>query len=166
MATFLLRKLVLYTKVTEQVGVEVALYTCTREVLGLNLDQNYTDLGFLLFSIVPPPRSKFWDSTSTVPWAFPSKSIPVHLWFYCSTLGNQLYWFCRRRGTTSLRSEFNPRLVPVGCMVDSVAAGQVFSEFYSFPCQFSPHQILHFSHLLFEASTITRPVLCSWCSFH
>jgi hypothetical protein len=31
----------------------------------------------------------------------------------------------------------------VGFVVDKVALGQVFSEYFGFPCQFSFHQILH-----------------------
>jgi hypothetical protein len=31
----------------------------------------------------------------------------------------------------------------VGFVVDKVALGQVFSEYFGFPCQFSFHQLLH-----------------------
>jgi hypothetical protein len=31
----------------------------------------------------------------------------------------------------------------MGFVVDKVALGQVFSEFFGFPCHFSFHQILH-----------------------
>jgi hypothetical protein len=37
-------------------------------------------------------------------------------------------------------------------MVDKVVLEQVFSESFSFPCQFSFHQLLH-THLSFGAST-------------
>jgi hypothetical protein len=34
----------------------------------------------------------------------------------------------------------------VGFVVDKVALGQVFSEYFDFPCQSSFHQILHHHH--------------------
>jgi hypothetical protein len=34
----------------------------------------------------------------------------------------------------------------VGFVVDKVALGQVFSEYFGFPCQSSFHQILHHHH--------------------
>jgi hypothetical protein len=34
----------------------------------------------------------------------------------------------------------------VGFVVDEVALGQVFSEYFGFPCQSSFHQILHHNH--------------------
>jgi hypothetical protein len=34
--------------------------------------------------------------------------------------------------------------VRVGFVVDEVALGQVFSEYFGFPCQSSFHQILHY----------------------
>jgi hypothetical protein len=36
-----------------------------------------------------------------------------------------------------------PGFGQVGFVVDEVALGQVFSEYFSFPCQSSFHQILH-----------------------
>jgi hypothetical protein len=40
-------------------------------------------------------------------------------------------------------------------VVDKVALGQVFSEYFGFPCQFSFHQLLHtHHHLLAGAGTI------------
>jgi hypothetical protein len=36
----------------------------------------------------------------------------------------------------------------VGFVVDKVALGQVFSEYFSFPCQSSFHQLLHSHHPL------------------
>jgi hypothetical protein len=46
-------------------------------------------------------------------------------------------WFERRSGH-------------VGFMVDKVALGQVFSEYFGFPCRFSFHQLLHI-HILSSA---------------
>jgi hypothetical protein len=41
------------------------------------------------------------------------------------------------------RPRFKPGSGQVGFEVDKVALGQVFSEYFGFPCQFSFHQILH-----------------------
>jgi hypothetical protein len=41
----------------------------------------------------------------------------------------------------------------VGFVVDKVALGQVFSEYFGFPCQSSFHQLLH-NHLPSGAGTI------------
>jgi hypothetical protein len=38
------------------------------------------------------------------------------------------------------------RVWQVGFVVDKVALGQVFSEYFGFPCQSSFHQILHHHH--------------------
>jgi hypothetical protein len=43
---------------------------------------------------------------------------------------------------------FEPRSGPVGFVVDEVALGQVFSEYFGFPCQFSFHRLLHVHHHL------------------
>jgi hypothetical protein len=45
----------------------------------------------------------------------------------------------------------------VGFVVDIVALGQVFSEYFGFPCQFSFHQMLH-SHLSSVAGTVGQLV--------
>jgi hypothetical protein len=43
----------------------------------------------------------------------------------------------------------------VGFVVDKVALGQVFSEYFGFPCQFSFHRLLHtHRHLSSGAGTI------------
>jgi hypothetical protein len=43
----------------------------------------------------------------------------------------------------------------VGFVVDKVALGQVFSEYFGFPCQFSFHRLLHnHPHLSSGAGTI------------
>jgi hypothetical protein len=36
----------------------------------------------------------------------------------------------------------------VGFMVDKVAMGQVFSQYFGFPCQFSFHRLIHIQHHL------------------
>jgi hypothetical protein len=46
------------------------------------------------------------------------------------------------------RSGFEPRSGHVGFVVDKVALGQVFSKYFSFPCQFSFHRLLHTHHHL------------------
>jgi hypothetical protein len=53
---------------------------------------------------------------------------------------------------------FEPRWGRVGFVVDKVALGQVFSEYFSFPSKFSFHQLLHIHHLSFGASTIGQIV--------
>jgi hypothetical protein len=45
----------------------------------------------------------------------------------------------------------------LGFVVDRVALGQVFSEYFGFPCQFLFHQILH-THLSFGVGTIGQLV--------
>jgi hypothetical protein len=42
----------------------------------------------------------------------------------------------------------------VGFVVDKVALGQVFFEYFSFLCQFSFHRLLHIHHLSSGAGTI------------
>jgi hypothetical protein len=47
----------------------------------------------------------------------------------------------------------------VGFVVDEVALGQVFSEYFCFPCQFSFHQVFHIHHHLTPgAGTIGQTV--------
>jgi hypothetical protein len=48
----------------------------------------------------------------------------------------------------------------VGFVVDKVAMGQDFSEYFGFPCQFSFHQLLHSHHHLSPgAGTIDETVV-------
>jgi hypothetical protein len=42
----------------------------------------------------------------------------------------------------------------VGFVVDKVALGQVFSEYFGFPCQFSFQRLLHNHYLSYGAGTI------------
>jgi hypothetical protein len=46
----------------------------------------------------------------------------------------------------------------VGFVVDKMALGQVFSEYFGFPCQFSFHQLLH-NHitLIYHLGLYNRP---------
>jgi hypothetical protein len=46
------------------------------------------------------------------------------------------------------RTGFEPRSGHVGFVVDKVALGQVFSEYFGFPCQFSFHRLFHIHHHL------------------
>jgi hypothetical protein len=46
-------------------------------------------------------------------------------------------------GFPQRRPEFEPGFGQVGLVVDKVVLGQVFSEYFGFPCQSSFHQILH-----------------------
>jgi hypothetical protein len=43
-------------------------------------------------------------------------------------------------------------------VVDKLALGQVFSEYFCFPCQFSFHRLLHNHHLSSGAGTIGQTV--------
>jgi hypothetical protein len=42
----------------------------------------------------------------------------------------------------------------LGFVVDSVELGQVFSEYFGFPCQFSLNLMLHIHHLSSGAGTV------------
>jgi hypothetical protein len=46
----------------------------------------------------------------------------------------------------------------MGFVVDKVTLGQVFSEYFCFPCQFSFHRLLHTHHLSSGAGTIGQLV--------
>jgi hypothetical protein len=46
----------------------------------------------------------------------------------------------------------------MGFVVDKVALGQVFSEYFGFPLQFSFHRLLHIHHLSSGAGTIGQLV--------
>jgi hypothetical protein len=46
----------------------------------------------------------------------------------------------------------------VGFVVDILALGQVFSEYFGFPCQFTFHRLLHNHRLSSEAGTIGQIV--------
>jgi hypothetical protein len=52
-------------------------------------------------------------------------------------------------------AEFEPRSGHVGFVLDKVAQGQVFSEYFGFPCQSSFHQLLHNHHHLSSGAGIT-----------
>jgi hypothetical protein len=51
------------------------------------------------------------------------------------------------------RPRFETRSGHVGFVVDKVALGQVFSQYFDFPCQFSFHRLLHTHHLSSGAGT-------------
>jgi hypothetical protein len=57
------------------------------------------------------------------------------------------------------RPWFEARLSHVGFVVDEVALGQVFSEYFGFPYKFSYHRLLHIHHHLPSgASTVDQLV--------
>jgi hypothetical protein len=56
------------------------------------------------------------------------------------------------------RPGFGPRSGHVRFVVDKVALGKVFSEYFGFPCQFSFHLLLHTQHLSSGAGTICQVV--------
>jgi hypothetical protein len=51
-----------------------------------------------------------------------------------------------RAPTTATRVQVQAR--SIGFVVDKVALGQVFSDYFGFPCQFSFHRLLHIHHHL------------------
>jgi hypothetical protein len=54
---------------------------------------------------------------------------------------------------------FDPRSGHVGFVVDKVALGQVFSEYFGFPCQFTFHLLFHTDfHLSSGAGRIGQTV--------
>jgi hypothetical protein len=56
-------------------------------------------------------------------------------------------------------SKFNPWSSHVGYVVDKGALGQVFSEYFGFPCKVSFHWLLHIHrHLSSSAGTIGQNV--------
>jgi hypothetical protein len=56
------------------------------------------------------------------------------------------------------RPGFEPRSGHVEFVVDKVAVGQVFSEYFGFPCQLTFHRLLHIHHLKSGAGTIGQLV--------
>jgi hypothetical protein len=56
------------------------------------------------------------------------------------------------------RPGFEPRSSRVGFVVDKVALGQVFSEYFGFPCQFSFHRLLNNHHLSSGTGTRSQSV--------
>jgi hypothetical protein len=69
-----------------------------------------------------------------IPCPFIVATCPVHRIFHCHIHIN--HFPPRRPG-------FDPRSGHVGFVVDKVALGQVFSEYFGFPYQFSFHRLLH-----------------------
>jgi hypothetical protein len=65
---------------------------------------------------------------------------------------------CHSSGSPPRRLGFEPRSGHVGIVVDKVALGQVFSEYFGFPYQFSFHRLLHIHHLSSGAGTISQLV--------
>jgi hypothetical protein len=68
-------------------------------------------------------------------------------------IGRAIAQAVKRRLPTAATG-FEPRSGHVGFVVDKVALGQVFSEYFGFPCQFSFHRLLHTHHLSSGAGTI------------
>jgi hypothetical protein len=56
------------------------------------------------------------------------------------------------------RPGFEPGSGHVGSVVDKVGLGQVFSEYFGFPCQFSFHRLLHTHQLPSGAGRIGQLV--------
>jgi hypothetical protein len=67
-------------------------------------------------------------------------------------------YLCLRRlvaGFPPRRLGFGPRSSQVGFVVDKVALGQVFSEYFGFPCQFSFHRLFNTHHHLSSGAGTT-----------
>jgi hypothetical protein len=73
----------------------------------------------------------------------------VHVW-----VGNFTYYAWIVAGFPPRRPEFDPRSGHVGFVVNKVALGHVYSEYFGFPCQSSFHQLLHNHHRSYGAGTI------------
>jgi hypothetical protein len=72
------------------------------------------------------------------------------------------FWGCANAEAVSCRlptaaDQFDPRSNHVGFVVDKVAFGQVSTEYFGFPYQFSYHQMLH-AHISSEAGRIDQLV--------
>jgi hypothetical protein len=59
------------------------------------------------------------------------------------------------------RSGFYPRSGYMGFMVDKVALGQVFSEYFSFPYEFLFHRLLHNRHHLSSEAGTTGQIVAA-----
>jgi hypothetical protein len=55
---------------------------------------------------------------------------------------------CHSSGFPPQRPGFEPRSGHVGFVVEKVVLGQIISEYWGFPCQFSFHRLLHTHHHL------------------
>jgi hypothetical protein len=86
-------------------------------------------------------------------YIFSSSSLTIHLF---DTLRSELLtaWAVSWLGFPQRRLKFGPRSGHVGVVVDKLAMGQVFSEFFGFSWQFSFHQLLYTDRSLFGAGTI------------
>jgi hypothetical protein len=67
-------------------------------------------------------------------------------------LGRAIAQAISRRFSTA-EARFESRSGHVGFVVDKVALGQIFSEYFGFSCQFSFHRLLCIHHLSFRVGT-------------
>jgi hypothetical protein len=65
---------------------------------------------------------------------------------------------CHSPGFPPRRPGFDPKSGHVGFVVDNVTLGQVLSQCFSFPCQFSFHRLLHTHHLSSAAVTTGQTI--------
>jgi hypothetical protein len=84
----------------------------------------------------------------------------ISLWITRNYTSTRAVPFLRRlvAGFRPLRPRFEPETSYVGFVVDKVSLGQVFSEYFGFPCQISFHQLLHTHHLSSGAGGIGQTV--------
>jgi hypothetical protein len=62
-----------------------------------------------------------------------------------------------------------PGFDPVGSVLDKVALGQIFSEYFGFPCQFSFHRLLHTHHHISSGAGIIGQIVADvtkWTQSH
>jgi hypothetical protein len=62
--------------------------------------------------------------------------------------GKLWYPLDRRLGDPQSHARLCGEEISVGFVVDKVDLGQIFSEYFGFPCQFSFHRLLHTYHHL------------------
>jgi hypothetical protein len=95
----------------------------------------------------------------------------VHVSFrsHVCVLITAFYVFCKsyRKGRTIAqavsrrRPGFEPGSGNVGFVADKVALGQVFSEYFGFPCQFVFHRLFHSHHHLSSGAGAVGQTLAS-----
>jgi hypothetical protein len=111
-----------------------------------------------LLNLYPSSQFKLWGCSiilmaSLMIWdtVCGAEASIVHL-----PLGPQMYETVRilNRACPLKCPVFNRRSVHVRFVVENLVLRQVLSKYFSFPCQFSFHQMLHFSHLSSRAGTV------------
>jgi hypothetical protein len=103
---------------------------------------------------------RMWKSVKFAEWWFSMEATVrekgnfTNWWKYSKQESAVPYLRRLVAGVPQRRPGFDPRSGHVGFVVDKVALGQVFSEYFGFPSQFSFHWLLHTHHLPSGAGTI------------